>query len=171
VTTARVLLVAMLLAAVLAGAGMWYLQVYAFYEPVEPPETVPLATASGRLLEVAPVDFEGIDAASSPIRYRACLRLPPEAGARDLVPFADPRPPVAPGWFDCFDASAIGEALERREARAVLGQKDVTWGIDRVLVLFPDGRAYAWNQINACGAVVFDGEPVPDGCPPLPERD
>ena len=169
--TARLLLIATLLTAAVAGGAIWYLQVYAFYEEVAPPETVRLATASGRVLEVAPVDFEGIDASSSPIRYRGCLRLPPAALAPDLLDVPDPRPPVAPGWFDCFDAAAIGGALESGAARAVLGEKDVIWGIDRIVALFPDGRAYEWRQINACGAVVFDGEPLPEGCPPPPERD
>ncbi|MEO0692827.1 MAG: DUF6446 family protein, partial [Pseudomonadota bacterium] len=26
-----------------------------------------------------------------------------------------------------------------------------------------------WHQINACGEEVFDGNPPPDGCPPVPE--
>ncbi len=31
----------------------------------------------------------------------------------------------APGWFDCFDADAIGEALETGEALAFLGSRDI----------------------------------------------
>ncbi|MGR3625750.1 MAG: DUF6446 family protein, partial [Limimaricola sp.] len=27
----------------------------------------------------------------------------------------------------------------------------------------------AWNQINVCGEVVFDGDPAPAGCPTPPE--
>jgi hypothetical protein len=79
-------------------------------------------------------------------------------------------PLVAPGWFDCFDAAAIGADLAAGRAAAVLGEANVTYGIDRVLALYPDGRGYAWHQINACGEVVFDGDPPPPGCPPVPER-
>jgi hypothetical protein len=46
----------------------------------------------------------------------------------------------------------------------------VLYGIDRVLAIYPDGRAFAWHQINACGKFVFDGDPPPEGCPPVPER-
>jgi hypothetical protein len=52
---------------------------------------------------------------------------------------------------------------------AFLGERDVTYGIDRIVAVYPDGRAMAWHQINACGAVVFDGNPAPDGCAPPPE--
>ncbi len=54
---------------------------------------------------------------------------------------------TAPGWFDCFDANAIGEALERGEALAFLSQAEIAVGVDRVVAVFPDGRAYAWHQL------------------------
>ncbi|MEM9853369.1 MAG: DUF6446 family protein, partial [Pseudomonadota bacterium] len=72
-------------------------------------------------------------------------------------------------WFDCFDADVIGAALKDGTARAFLGQRDVIYGIDRVVAVFDDGRGYVWHQINRCGEVVFDGEPVPEDCPPPPE--
>ena len=57
-------------------------------------------------------------------------------------------PLVAPGWFDCFDAETIGEALETGEAIAFMGEKNIEDGIDRIVAVFPDGRAYAWHQLN-----------------------
>ncbi|MEM9529235.1 MAG: DUF6446 family protein [Bacteroidota bacterium] len=36
--------------------------------------------------------------------------------------------------------------------------------------VFQDGRGFVWHQINRCGEVVFDGQPVPDDCPTPPER-
>lgn len=172
-TSARAVLLALFLTALAAGIGMYYLQVYAFYEEVEAPATLPLAGRDGApAYELAVSDFRGIDASSSPIRYRACLDTPPMPP--DSYPEAkrlgEPRPPNAPGWFDCFDARAIGEALETGEARAFVSLPDVTYGIDRVVALYPDGRAFAWHQINACGEVVFDGGSPPEGCPPVPER-
>ena len=41
--------------------------------------------------------------------------------------------------------------------------------IDRIVAVYPDGRAYAWHQINRCGEVVFDGNSAPEGCPTPPE--
>jgi hypothetical protein len=74
---------------------------------------------------------------------------------------------TAPGWFGCFDAEAIGEALKEGRAVAYLGEENIHYGIDRVVAVMDDGRAFAWHQINACGAVVFNGEPAPEGCPPV----
>ena len=162
-------------AGLLAGIGMYYLQVYAFYDEVTLVEDggsveMRLTDVEGgeTVLEVA--GFEGIDATSSPIRFRACFTMDP-ALAETAQPYPDAVPLNAPGWFDCFDAAAIGADLEAGAARAVLGQFNVTYGIDRILAVYPDGRAVAWHQINRCGEVVFDGDPAPEGCPPAPERD
>jgi hypothetical protein len=58
-------------------------------------------------------------------------------------------PLVAPSGFDCFDAAAIGRALETGEALAFLSEPDIHPGVDRVVAVFSDGRAYAWHQLNA----------------------
>jgi hypothetical protein len=154
---------------------VYYTQVYAYYEEVEAPASYILAGADGFPVRAVEVQgFRGIDAGSSPIRYRACFDGPalPLERIDDVPRLEDPRPPVAPEWFDCFDARAIGEALEAGEAEAFLSIPNFpTYGIDEVVALFPDGRAFAWRQINACGERVFDGEPPPEGCPPLPESE
>jgi len=83
--------------------------------------------------------------------------------------YPDAAPLVAPGWFDCFDADALGAALETGQALAFLSVPNVSYGVDRVIAVTPDGSGYAWHQINACGAVVFNRQPAPEGCPPVPE--
>jgi hypothetical protein len=174
VNAARVALVLTLGTAAAAGVAMYYLQVYAFYREIDAPATYILADGTGNpSYAPEPADWRGIDADSSPIRYRACFTLPswPDYVEAELQPYEDPRPPNAPDWFDCFDARAIGEALEAGEARAYLSLPNYpTYGIDEVVAVFPDGQAYAWRQINACGELVFDGQPAPEGCPPVPER-
>ena len=60
-----------------------------------------------------------------------------------------PTPLYGPSWFSCFNADAIGEALERGEALAFMSEHDISPGVDRVVAVFPDGRAYAWHQVNA----------------------
>jgi hypothetical protein len=62
---------------------------------------------------------------------------------------AEPVPLVAPGWFSCFDAAAIGAALETGEAVAFLGETEVRPGVERIVAVFPDGRAFAWHQLTA----------------------
>ncbi|MEL7253768.1 MAG: DUF6446 family protein [Pseudomonadota bacterium] len=169
----KFLAIVILGAALIAGVGMYYLQVYHFYEEVTPTgEDVRLTSrATGDTQVIAYDGFEGIDANSSPIRYRACFttNLDHDALSEGFEPYADAEPRVAPGWFDCFDAEVIGAALEDGSARAFLGERDVIYGIDRVVAVFDDGRGFVWHQINRCGEVVFDGEPVPDDCPAPPE--
>ncbi len=172
--TGKILAGVIVAAALLAGAAIYYLQVYAFYERLAPtgPNDVQLtARATGTPEPLAHTGFQAIDAESSPIRYRACFHtdLDPETLAARFTPYADPVPLEAPGWFDCFDAGAIGAALEAGRARAFLGQENIRYGIDRVVAITGAGDGYAWHQINRCGRVVFDGRPAPEGCPPPPE--
>ncbi|WP_338048861.1 DUF6446 family protein [Rhodobaculum claviforme] len=165
----RLLVVGLLLSGLLAGGAMWWLQVHAFYERLPARDTV-LLTPAGALTPVAVAvgGYQGIDSDSSPIRHRACFQL--EGGAPALTPYGDPTPLNAPRWFSCFDAAAIGAALRDGTATAVLAERDVRYGIDRVAALFDDGRGYAWTQINACGRAHFDGDPLPPGCPPPPNE-
>ena len=151
-------------AGVIGGAAMYWLQVYAFYERLD---DVALTVTDGGVAQPLDVsNLQAIDATSSPIRFRACFAI---AGDVAGDPCPDATPLNTPGWFDCFDAEAIGDALATGTAQAYLGQFNVIYGIDRVIAVFPDGRAFAWHQINACGEEVFDGNPPPDGCPPVPE--
>lgn len=165
----RILLAAMIGGTALAGATAWYLTVHAFYERLPAQDSVLLTPLGAAAAQPQPVtSFRGIDSDSSPIRYRACFLL--DAELAQFTPYPDATPLIAPGWFDCFDARALGAALREGRATAILGQAHIRYGIDRVVAVFPDGRAFAWNQINPCGAAHFDRDPVPPGCPPPPER-
>jgi hypothetical protein len=139
--------------AAIGGAAMWYLQVYAFYEPVafQPGEEIRLTPIVGTLPEpILAEDVSGIDSESSPIRFRACFTTPLSLAmlTETYVAYEGAEPLMAPGWFDCFDAQAIGTALERGEALAFLSEAGIHPGVDRVVAVFPDGRAFAWHQLN-----------------------
>ena len=171
----KVIVTGLLAVALVGGAGLYYSLEYAYYAPV------PADSAKARIEmtsivtgkpEVLPIeDFQGIDADTSPLRYRACFKLPTSMATltESFVIYEKPTPLVAPTQFSCFDAGAIADALHSDKAVAFLGQKNIQYGIDRVIAVFDDGRAYAWNQMNHCGEVVFNGEPAPKGCPPPPE--
>ncbi|MEO1138788.1 MAG: DUF6446 family protein [Pseudomonadota bacterium] len=166
----KVIGVGILAIAILAGAAMYYLQVYHFYDEIEATGTddVQLTSLVSGLPEpVLYEDFKAIDANSSPIRYRACFTTPMSHAllTETFTAYEAAEPLTAPRWFDCFDAAEIGAELETGSALAFLGQENIQYGIDRVVVITEDGRGYAWQQINACGEVVFDGQPVPEGCP------
>lgn len=154
----------------IAGAAIYYLQVFAYYETVEPNGTddvVLTSMVSGQPEPILYDGFEAIEATSSPIRFRACFKTSQSIAmlTETYEPYEGAEPLVAPKWFECFDAKEIGYALEAGEAVSFLSEKDVHYGIDRVVAVLPDGRGFVWHQINECGAEVFDGKPLPDGCP------
>ena len=156
--------------AVVAGASMYYLQVYAYYEEVElaPDALTLLPEGGGPPQPIAIARPEAIDANSSPLRFRACFDTPlaiPEALAT-FEEAADAEPLTSPGWFDCFDVEAIGTALERGTARAFVSEKNIAYGVDRIVALTGDGRGYAWHQLNDCGELAYDGTPTGEACPP-----
>ncbi len=145
----------MIVAAALIGGGLfYYLQVYAFYEDVPPDDArskITLTALHSGAPEPLPVTgFQGIDALSSPLRYRACFKVPNSlAMLTETYQLIDDAVPLqAPGWFDCFDAADIGAALEGGRALAFLGQAEVADGVDRVVAVMPDGRGFAWHQLN-----------------------
>ena len=142
-----------MLTAAIAGIAMYWLQVYAYYEPVafRPGAEIRLTTIAGGAPEVIIADgVTGIDATSSPLRFRACFTTPlSQAMLTETYRVYDGAEPTnAPGWFDCFDAARIGAALEAGEAIAFLSEAGIAPQIDRVVAVFPDGRAYAWHQVN-----------------------
>ena len=145
----KILVSGIVLSAVLAGAVMYYLQVYGFYTRLPADTVITVAPADGTApLPLRLEGFEGIDATSSPLRFRACARLADAAALDAAAPAPAPTPLLAPGWFACFDAAAIGAALERGDARAVIAQAEVARGVDRIIALYPDGRVFAWHQLN-----------------------
>jgi len=158
--------------ALLAGAALYYLQTYYYYEPVElaageaPVELTSIA--SGEPEAIIADGFEGTDATSSPIRYRACFTTTmSQAMLTETYELYDEAEPLTgPGWFDCYDAGEIGAALAEGRALAFLGERDIEYGIDRVVAIDDTGRGWVWHQINRCGQAAFDGDPLPPGCPP-----
>jgi len=138
--------------ALAAGAAVYYLQVYAYYETLAPEEVRIELTSklTGRPEPVPAEDLRAIDSQSSPLRFRACFTLPLGRAALEagFQAMPDAVPLNAPGWFDCFDAAELGAALEDGRASAYLGRAEIRPGADRVVAVFDDGRAYAWHQLN-----------------------
>ncbi|PIE07965.1 MAG: hypothetical protein CSA74_04710 [Rhodobacterales bacterium] len=109
---------------------------------------VNIATGEPETIRVEGLESTGT--ASAPEGYRACFT--PEmsfpALSETFLHYETPAPGPAPDSFGCFDAGAIGDALETGEAFAFLGKQNVHPGVDRVVAVFPDGRAFAWTQLN-----------------------
>lgn len=139
--------------ALFAGAALYYLQVYYYYDEVDTKAMdISLTAIAGGEVEPIPTSgLQAIDADSSPIRFRACFTTPLSQAllSETFQPYPDAEPLNAPGWFECFDASRIGAALEDGTALAFLGQADIGEGVDRVVAVFGDGSGYVWHQLNA----------------------
>lgn len=154
--------------ALVFGAALWWFQTEAYYE--EQP-SVDRIVAGGADLPVT--GYRAIDAATSPLKLRACFRIAEGVAqdALDQLP-GDPEatPLVAPAWFDCFDAPALTEDLAAGRIRAAIAASNEIYGFDRILATAPDGRGWMWRQLNRCGEAVFDGKDAPAGCPPPPAR-
>ncbi|SDW55493.1 hypothetical protein SAMN05444358_1011135 [Ruegeria halocynthiae] len=171
--TGKLLALILLFSAVLAGAGMYYLQVYGFYYDVEPragQDVVLLAQGAEESEPIAYSGFQGIDADSSPIRYRACFEtnLTPDQMS-GFVFVENPEPLTAPGWFDCYDAVALADALKSGRAQAFMGTKNIHYGVDRIIAVTQDGKGFVWHELNNCGEKAYDGTVVGEECPPRPQ--
>lgn len=166
----KILVGGIVVSALIAAVWIYYLQVYGFYYEVKATgrEDVVLTslmsdTPEGILYE----NFKAIDAESSPIRYRACFTTPMSQSmlSESYVFYDNAAPRVAPGWFDCFDAEAIGEDIEAGSTLVFLGERNIEFGIDRVVAITEDGRGYVWHEINECGDKAYDGTPLGEECP------
>ncbi len=158
-----------MLSAAAAGAALYYLQVYGFYEEVraEAVEVRLVSLVSALPEPILVENLQAIDADSSPIRFRACFDTPASFAmlTETYVGLDRATPRNAPGWFDCFDAAAIAAELKAGTALAFLGEKNVDFGVDRIVAITEDGRGYIWHELNDCGEKAYDGTIVGEECP------
>lgn len=142
----------LIICALMAGAGLYYTQVYAYYGDEVRAETEVLrlqAAGSDDQRDLPVSDFRAIDKESSPLGYRACFSVGNSlAMMTETYALIDAVPLEAPAWFDCFDADEIGLALEEGRALSFLGTHEIRDGVDRVIAVMDDGRGFAWHQLN-----------------------
>ncbi len=145
------------------SVSLWYFQTRAYYYEVNDLSEI---TAYGDAFPVS--QYRGIDADTSPLKMRACFKV--DWGYWPSEEFKDVAHPLkAPPQFDCFNARQISADLANGVASAILAADNEPYGFDRFIAQYPDGRAYMWRQINACGTAAFAGDPLPETCPPQPE--
>ena len=152
-TAGKLLAGGIVVIALVAGIAMYWLQEYAYYTEAafRPGAEILLTPIEGGTPEpILAEAVQGIDATSSPLRFRACFHTPMSQAmlTETYKVYETPTPLNGPSWFDCFDAAAIGAALQSGEAIAFLSQANIAPSIDRVVAVFPDGRAYAWHQLS-----------------------
>ena len=69
---------------------------------------------------------------------------------------------------DCFDAPALQKGIDDGPLRPITAAENEPWGFDRIVATWPDGTGVMWRQMNRCGKAQFEGEDLPEGCPPAP---
>ncbi len=146
----RVLGIVIIVSAAVAGIGVWYLQVHAYYEEIVAPEILLTSAATGRPERIPAESVSAIDANSSPLRYRACFTVPYSQAmlVENYVAYEGAVPLNAPGWFDCFNAATLAVALGNGRAIAYLGEANIHEGVDRVVAVFENGQAFSWHQLS-----------------------
>lgn len=163
----KIIGIVIVLSSIIAGAALYYLQIYGFYEEVETAEVQLVSVVSDEPEPIPFADFQAIDADSSPIRFRACFSTDMSLAllTETYVGLEQATPRNAPGWFDCFNAEAIASELAAGTALPFLGHKNIEFGVDRIVAITEDGRGYVWHELNNCGEKAYDGTIVGEECP------
>ncbi|MCF6305724.1 MAG: DUF6446 family protein [Rhodobacteraceae bacterium] len=122
--------------------ALYLTQIYGFYQKVN---DLPSIMVEGR--EVAVDNYVGLDADSSGLKLRGCFNVDP--AEFDGVTLHNAAIPLGtPKWFDCYDPAQIHADIKSGASIAYSVAVNELDGLDRIVVVYPDGRAYQWRQIN-----------------------
>ena len=122
---------------------LYYFQVFAFYTKVEGLKSI---TVLNRTVQVE--NYRGIDSSTSGLKLRGCFLIDPKEFS-ELPTLSKATPLSAPFWFTCFNHQKIQEAIDAGVATAFLVAENEKDGIDRVVAVFSDGKAFQWRQLNS----------------------
>ncbi|MBZ4021994.1 hypothetical protein CKO11_05915 [Rhodobacter sp. TJ_12] len=103
---------------------------------------------TGRPEPILSEAWQAVGETGAPVDFRACFRTPLSLGllTETFTVYDAAHPLAAPPDFGCYDAGRIGADLETGEAVAFLSARDIAPGVDRVVAVYPDGRAFVWQQ-------------------------
>lgn len=85
-----------------------------------------------------------------PLSFHGCFDMPQSFGLlTETFETAEPsNPENIPGGLACFNAEQLIEDLKIGNAIAFWGERNITQGVDRVVAVYDDGRAFVWHQTN-----------------------
>lgn len=138
----KILILAFAGVTVVFSIAVWWFQTRAWYQEIDGLTQI---TVGDRIVPVR--EYRSIDATTSPLKLRACMMLDPVTlhGA-EIAPA--PVPLIGPGWFECFNAGDLTKAIADGTAKSYLAAEGEFDGTERLIAVFPDGRAYMWRQLN-----------------------
>ena len=122
---------------------LYYFQVYAFYIQDDGLGSIKVLNK-----DVKVQNYRGIDSVTSGLKLRGCFSVDPEEFSK-LPLIIKATPLSAPFWFGCFDHIKIQLEIDKGYARAFLVSENEKDGIDRVVVVYPNGNAFQWRQLNS----------------------
>ena len=120
--------------------------------PAAVPAQVALtAIASGQPEPILSDGWQEMGAGNAPVAFHACFHTPHSLAllTETFTVYDAAHPFAAPADFACYDAARIGADLATGTAVAFLSQADIAPGLDRVVAVYADGRAYLWQQPKA----------------------
>jgi len=138
----KIIVGALVLFTIIFGGFLWYAQFYAYYNEVNGLTSVEV---DGRSVAVS--DYVGLDGTSSGLKLRGCFTVD-EADFDGVSLADDPVPATPPNWFECFNAEELTHDVESGAATTYMAAKDDMDGLDRLIAVYPDGRAFMWRQLN-----------------------
>ncbi len=118
-------------------------------DPENPLHTINLTPIAGGAVEPVLIDGQPIVAFSTDAKfYYACFQTPMSFGLlTETYEISDDALPAKPlGDMACYDQQKIAMDVASGEALSLVGERNIIEGIDRIIAVYPDGRAYAWHQ-------------------------
>jgi len=100
--------------------------------------------------EIATGVVKTIGDTTMPLSFHGCFNMVQSFGLlTETFETAEPTTPQRiPGGLACFDAEQLAEDLQIGNAIAFWGERNITQGVDRVVAVYDDGRAFVWHQSN-----------------------
>ena len=122
---------------------LYYFQVFAFYSRAD-------GLVSIKVLhrDVEVQNYRGIDSVTSGLKLRGCFSVDPQEFS-NLPVLAKATPLSAPFWFGCFNHVKLQLEIDKGDAKAFLVSENEKDGIDRVVAVYPNGKAFQWRQLNS----------------------
>jgi len=91
-------------------------------------------------------DVVAVANAADPLSFQGCFKTPLTYGLLTETYETHTTPTPTSDNLDCFDAAQVQADLNTGNALAFVGEKNIHPGIDRVVAVYEDGRAFAWHQ-------------------------
>lgn len=100
--------------------------------------------------EIATGVVEAMGDLTASLGFHGCFEMPQSFGLlTETYETAEPtNPQTPPGGLSCFNAEQLAEDLQIGYAIAFWGERNITPGVDRVVAVYGDGRAFVWHQSN-----------------------